>query len=139
MKIVISLLTFVLLGGCSIIQPMIDRFTIAPFDENEYALVNKIRTVSFLAGMTCDDQSTSKLYAKKLYHYGIELKNYSQYILNNEQTKKLVELLYKMTVDVNERYSKQETINKTYCELKYSSIEQSAEMIQKTIGKRPRL
>jgi len=138
MRIFIAAISFVLLSGCTVIQPFIDKFTIAQFDENEYALVNKIRTVAALAGQRCDDQLTSKLYAKSLYHYGIELKNYSQYIPKNEQTKKPVELLYKMTVDVNDRYNKQETVSKTYCELKYKSIQQSAEMIQKAIGNRPR-
>ena len=43
-----------------------------------------------------------------------------------------------MTEEFNNRYSKNEPVNKTYCELKLKSISSSAETIQRVIGKRPK-
>lgn len=138
MKNILIGLSFLFLSGCSVVQPFIDRFTIARFDENEYALVNKIRTTAMLANKRCDDQLTAVLYSKSIYYYGIELNNYSQYLPDNTQTMKSVELLTKMTKDIFDRYEKNNKVSKTYCELKFKSIEQTAEMIQKAAGKRPR-
>lgn len=138
MKNILLGLSFLFLSGCSVVQPFIDRFTIAQFDDNEYALVNKIRTTAMLAGERCDDQLTATLYSKSVYYYGIELKNYSQYLPKNYQTIKSVDILVAMTKDAYQRYSKPGNVSKTYCELKFKSIQQSAEMIQKAIGQRPR-
>ena len=67
-KLIISC-TFVLLSGCSL--------WMAGFDNNEYGLVNKIRTISSLK--QCDEYSVRVIYANSL-----ELKNYSQYIPRNK-------------------------------------------------------
>lgn len=138
MKNIIIALMFVMLSGCAVIQPVVDRFTIAPFDSNEYALVNKIRTQSQLAKQNCSVSLLVRADVDALFVTTTELKNYSQYIPKNKQTISPVDLLDKMVTEIHTRYNSGSTVSKTYCELKLTSINQSAESIQKAIAKRPR-
>jgi len=138
MKNILAVLSFVFFSGCAVIQPVVDRFTIAPFDSNEYALVNKIRTQSQLAKENCSVSLLARADVDALFVTSTELKNYSQHIPKNKQTISPVELLDKMVVEIHTRYNSGSTVSKTYCELKLTSINQSAESIQKAIAKRPR-
>jgi hypothetical protein len=131
----ILLCMFVLfLSGCS----MINRFIIAPFDSNEYALVNRVKTYAITSKQYCNDGQQITTIAKTINLTTIELKNYSEHLPNNTQTYQPVVLLQKMAQDLDDRYSKNTTVSKTYCELKLQSIFEAADTIQKTIAKRPR-
>ena len=130
----LSGLPLVYLSGCSVI----DQFRIAPYDSGEYSLINKVRSTSELAQPYCNDLATIKIVSENLNDMTLELKNYGQYLPNNEQAHKTVELLYMWTSDLQKRYATSKDINKTYCELKLKSIASSAEEIQKAIAKRPR-
>ena len=113
-----------MLSGCS----MVSSLWMAGFDNNEYGLVNKIRTISSLK--QCDEYSVRVIYANSL-----ELKNYSQYIPRNKSTVDLVDNLYTM---VEELKLKQQPISPVYCDLKMTAISQSAEEIQRVVGSKPR-
>ncbi len=132
----------IFLSGCSAIQPLVNRFLIAPFDSNEYALVNELRTTAIQAKPFCNtkDDPVAMIYSyvEKIYTTSLLLKNYSQYLPKNDQTIKPVNLVFQMTTDLRTRYEKEDRVSKTYCELKMESIEEAAELIQKAIGKRPR-
>jgi uncharacterized protein YceK len=138
MKKIIILFAFILLSGCSTVTSLYERYTIAPFDSYEYTQVTQIRTASIVAITACYDLNTSTENAQSLYNAAYGLKHYSQYIPDNEQTYQLVEKLFIMADDFNNRYLKNEPVNKTYCELKLKSISSAAESIQRVIGKRPR-
>jgi len=138
MKNILIVLSFVFLSGCAVIQPMIDRFTIAQFDNNEYALVNKIRTQSQLAKQDCSTSILVRSHVDDMFITSTELKNYSQYLPKNEQTINPIDILHKMVNEIHARYNTTSSVSKTYCELKLTSINQSAESIQRAIGKRPR-
>lgn len=135
-------LSLLLLGGCSIVQPLVDRFTIAPFDSNEYALVNKIRTTAMQTKPKCGVENIAPFavidYVHDMHDTALLLKNYSQYLPKNEQTIKPINLTYQMIEELKTRYEKETKVSKTYCELKLQSIIDSSEAIQKAIGKRPR-
>ena len=142
MKNIIIALSFVLLSGCATIQPMIDRFTIAPFDSNEYALVNKVRTVAIQTKPKCGVENIAPFavldYVNEMHDNALLLKNYSQYIPKNDQTIKPVNLTYQMIDELKTRYEKESKVSKVYCELKIQSIIDATESIQKAIAKRPR-
>ena len=138
MKKLLVILALLILPGCSTITGFYERFTIAPFDASEYTQITQIRTASTLAIPACYDLNASTENAHVIHSAAFGLKNYSQYIPNNEQTYQLVEKLYVMTEEFNNRYSKNDPVNKTYCELKLKSISSSAETIQRVIGKRPK-
>ena len=134
MKKAFILLALFYISGCS----LLDKFMIAPYDNNEYALVNKIRTTAQLSKKDCVDRNVMKMNSNTIFALSSEMKNFSQYLPKNDQSIKPISQLYTMTEELHKRYEAEGPVNKTYCELKLTSIEESAEMIQKAIGKRPR-
>jgi len=142
MKNIIISLSFLFLSGCAVIQPIIDRFTIAPFDSNEYALVNKVRTIAIKTKPKCSIENIAPFavlnYVNELHDNALLLKNYSQYIPKNDQTIKPVNLTYQMIDELKSRYEKEKKVGEVYCVLKIQSIIDATESIQQAIAKRPR-
>mgnify|MGYP003334138034 FL=1 len=116
----LSLLTVIFLSGCSLLM--------ANFDNNEYGLINKVRTIAELG--KCDEYTV-----KVLYLDALEFKNYSQYIPMNKATIDLSEKLFTL---VDELRLKQQPISPAYCQLKLNIIGKSAEEIQRVVGSKPR-
>ena len=111
------------LSGCG----MINNIFMAPYDTNEYALVNRVRTFAELGNCDRDHIIALRITA-------LELKNFSEYLPRNTKTIEMSNSLYDM---VNDLY-KRENPSQAYCKAKLNIISTSAEMIQNTIGKRPR-
>ena len=111
------------LSGCG----MINNIFMAPYDTNEYALVNRVRTFAELGNCDRDHIIALRITA-------LELKNFSEYLPRNTKTIDMNNNLYTM---VDELY-KRENPSQAYCKAKLNIISTSAEMIQNTIGKRPR-
>ena len=107
------------LSGCSLIK----IYMSAGFDNKEYSLVNDVRTIAQYKDCTESHINT-------LYYKAGELKNYSQYIPNNDKTIVLVNNLYNM---VDEFHNRKEP-SQAYCHEKLSLIETTAEKIQNAIG-----
>jgi hypothetical protein len=118
-KILVGIITLYL-SGCAL--------WMADFDNNEYGLVNKVRTIAELK--QCDEYSV-----KALYLNALELKNYTEYIPRNQATIDLASTLYTL---VHELRLKQQPISPAYCELKLNIIAKSAEEIQRVVGSKPR-
>ena len=117
-RIILSLVA--LLSGCSILF-------VAHYDNNEYGLVNKVRTDAELKNCTKEG-------VQVLYQDALELKNYSQFLPYNDVTVKMNNDLFTLVDELHQK----DTINPTYCGLKLNSISKSAEAIQKVIGGEPR-
>lgn len=132
MKTLLIALSLLVLSGCAVV----DRFIIAPFDPNEYSLVNTLRSSSILVKPNCSNISRNEV--NHLYNIALTLKNYSEYLPKNDQTIKPVNTTYQMVSELKSRYEKENKLNKTYCELKMQSIIDASELTQKAIGKRPR-
>lgn len=130
----ITLITLVLvLNGCA----LIDAYRMARFDNNEYMLVNRVRTQASIAVDLCESpkikQSVDKVYASSL-----ELKNYSASIPENQETIKMTAELAEIAKGLNERYDNNDEVSPAYCKVKFKSIENNASTIQKVIGAKPR-
>lgn len=142
MKNFVVVIALLVLSGCSVIQPVVDRFMIAPFDANEYALVNKLRTTAMLTKPKCGVENIAPFavldYVHDMHNTALLLRNYSQYLPKNEQTMKPVTIAYDLVTELKARYEKESKVSKAYCELKIQSIINVTESIQQTIGKRPR-
>jgi hypothetical protein len=102
---------------------------VASYDTNEYALVNKIRTIAQTT-KTCDESTV-----KNLYLTTVELKNFSQYLPRNRQNNDLNADLLRL---VTELYDKEPPIGSAYCKAKLNIIEKSAERIQQVTGSKPK-
>ena len=118
-----TILAFALLTGCSTIQDVM----VAPFDNNEYLLIDKVRTDAQIG--KCDQQSIDTLYSDSL-----ELNNYSQYLPRDNKTALMTQKLF---IVVDELHKKQNP-SVVYCGAKLNIVSTIAEEIQKVTGNRPR-
>jgi hypothetical protein len=111
----------------------------APYDTNENMLINKLAVKAEGMKDYCSDYTQTRHNVTSLFTKAKELKSFSHSLPNNELTTKMVDPLYQMVEDMHTRYkNEKDTVSKTYCELKFQSISDSAKYIQKTIAKRPR-
>lgn len=113
-----------LLAGCSLM--------IGKYDPNEYYLVTQIRTVAETAN--CNNPIYTANTFELLYIDATALKNYSQYLPNNEAEIKLTSDLFKMVEELHNK----ENPSVAYCKAKLNIISQSAERIQQVTGSKPR-
>lgn len=129
--LLISLLT--LLSSCA----LIDAYRMAKFDNNEYMLVNKVRTQAGIAVDLCESTKI-KQSVDKVYVSSIELKNYSASIPENQETVKMTAELAEIAKGLSDRYENNDEVSPAYCKIKFKSIESNASTIQKVIGAKPR-
>jgi len=109
----------------------------ANFDNNEYALVNRIYTLADVYKLGCNDPEKTKRNFDKLAELSMELLNYSSDLPNNLDTVKLVNPLNKMISDADIKFN-QEAHTVTYCKLKLDNINTSAGIVKEAIAKRRR-
>ena len=122
------------LSGCS----MFNAYFMAGFDSNEYLLVDDIRSTAQVSINRCDDRDQMNSIVNGMYLTATKFKNYAQYIPHNEKTIPLTESLYEEVYKLQTRYQSPEKIGKSYCKMKLSIIEKSAETIQEVLGSKPR-
>jgi hypothetical protein len=109
----------------------------ANFDNNEYALINKIYTLSEAYKIGCGDREINNKNFSNLSELSLELVNYSTDIPNNVDTINLVMPLNKMISDANIIF-KTENHNILYCKLKLDNIETAAGIVKSAVAKRRR-
>jgi len=120
-RILISLFALQL-SGCA----LWDIYNLSSYDTNEYALVNKVRTIA-QTSKVCDEVTV-----KNLYLTTVELNNFSQYVKgNNSSNIKMNEGLLKI---VTELYDREQPVPSAYCKAKLNIIGISAERIQQVTG-----
>ena len=109
----------------------------ARFDNNEYALINSVRTQANLGAAKCGTPE-AKNTVDNIYYKTVELKNYSQSIPKNEETVKMSSELAEIVKGLSERYKGAEPVSLPYCTTKFGLIEKNAVTIQNVIGGKPR-
>jgi hypothetical protein len=134
LKLLILSSIVVVLPGCAVW----DAYFMAGYDNVEYALVNKVRTFSELAIEECDNEEKTKANVAKIHGYAVELKNFTQYIPDNEDANKLGNNLFQLTSQTRDHYAKNTNVSQSFCKLKLQQINRNAETIQKVIGSKPR-
>jgi len=132
--IIVLLLPFITSCALTTIGPhVIDAFTMAHFDNNEYKIITEMRTVSQL--VDCNNKDSVKDATNKLWYYTNELQNYSQYIPKNDKSYKMAQSLVEI---VKGLHDKNGDMGKLYCEEKFKVIQDTTENIQKATGNKPR-
>ena len=134
LKLLIVSSLFVFLPGCA----LWDAYFMANYDNVEYSITNKIRTVSELSVDECNDYEKSKTNFKTIYAYSLELKNFTEYIPNNEESKILGQNIEILAKQAKDHYDKNSTVSESFCKLKLQQIIRSAETTQRVIGAKPR-
>jgi hypothetical protein len=110
----------------------------APFDNNEYALINRIYTLSEVYKIDCGNVEKTKANFSNLAEISMELVNYSSDIPNNLDTVNLVIPLHKMISGADVKF-RTETHGIVYCKLKLDNIETSAGIVKAVVAKRKRI
>lgn len=121
------------LSGCA----LYDAYFMARFDNNEYALINKIRTEANLGAAKCGKPEVVAE-VDRIWRTAVEFRNYTQSIPHNEEATKMGNELAEIIKGLNDRYHGTEPVSMMYCTTKFSSIERNAVNIQNVIGKKPR-
>ena len=134
LKLLIASSIVAFLPGCA----LWDAYFMANYDNLEYGLTNKVRTLSELAIEDCKDPQTSRENFEGIYFTTIELRNFTQYIPNNVDANKLANNLVELSKQGKEMYAKSNSVSEAFCKLKLQQINRSAEMAQKVIGSKPR-
>ena len=139
MKKLLLVVSLVALTGCATIQQstLYKAWMMPKFDNNEYAQINSIRTVSVLGAAKCGTPEVVGV-VDNIYYKTIELRNYSQSIPKNEETIKMSSELSEIVKGLSERYHGKEPVSLNYCTVKFSNIEKNAITIQNVIGAKPR-
>jgi hypothetical protein len=134
LKLLIVSSLFVFLPGCA----LWDAYFMANYDNVEYSITNKIRTVSELSVDECNDYEKSKTNFKTIHAHSLELKNFTEYIPNNEESKILGQKIEILAKQAKDHYDKNSTVSESFCKLKLQQIIRSAETTQRVIGAKPR-
>lgn len=122
-----------LLSSCA----LIDAYRMARFDNNEYMLINRVRTQASIGVTKCGTPEVVE-YVNGVYYKSIELKNYSASIPENKETVKMTSALAEITKGLQEKYQSGDEVSQAYCNLKFGTIEKNAVTIQTVIGAKPR-
>jgi hypothetical protein len=133
MKKIILIFLISLLNGCA----LYDAYVMAHFDNNEYKLINDIRTLANLDAEKCGKPEVVPL-IDELYSITVSFKNYGEYIPHNEETHKAAVELEAIVRDFRDRYRKPEPVAMFYCTTKFATIERNAVKIQNIVGAKPR-
>ncbi len=122
-----------MLPGCA----LIDAYFMARFDNNEYMLINKVRTEANLGATKCGKPEVVEE-VDKIWRTTVEFRNYTQSIPRNEEATRLGSELANIVKGLSDRYHTGEPVSMVYCTTKFASIERNAVIIQNAIGKKPR-
>jgi hypothetical protein len=132
-KLLIALAVMSSLSGCAVY----DAYFMARFDNNEYGLINRIRTEANLGAAKCGKPEVVEE-VDRVWRTTVEFKNYTQSIPHNEEATKMGSELAEIVKGLSDRYHGTEPVSMIYCTTKFSSIERNAVNIQNVIGKKPR-
>ena len=133
MKKLLIILAVYSLSGCA----LLDAYFMAKFDNNEYMLINKIRTEANLGAAKCGKPEVVSE-VDSIWRTTVEFRNYTQSIPHNEEATKMGNELAEIVKGLSDRYHGTDPVSIMYCTTKFSSIERNAVNIQNVIGKKLR-
>ena len=121
------------LAGCTTIQ---ETF-LMKYDPNEYAQITAIRTNAELSIPSCDKPDDAKLNAQGLSKQTALFKNQTEFLPYNSKVIASAGELDAIAQGLVTQYQKG-PVSPVFCKIKFDSIAKSAEIIQKTVGAKPR-
>ncbi len=118
------------LSGCA----AFDAYFMAKYDNQEYKLINNIRTKAQIAQQACDNPQSVKPEVQQIVNTAIEFKNYTQYIPRNPEAYKMAGQM----VELTQQIKFDEKTSPVFCKMKIQQVERNAEKIQQVLGSKPR-
>lgn len=133
MKKLILISLLLLLSSCAIV----DAYRMARFDNNEYMLINTVRTQANLGAAKCGTPEVIQV-VDNIWYKTVELRNYAESIPNNQETIKMSQELAEIVKGLSVRYHSEKEVSLNYCTIKFGTIEKNAVTIQNVVGAKPR-
>jgi hypothetical protein len=133
LKLILVSSAAVTLTGCA----AIDAYFMSKYDNNEYALINKIRTLSEIYAKDCSYNDLSSRNFNTIYNISTELSNYSEYLPRNKEAVNISQNILALAKQGTDLYSNG-TPSEGFCKLKLQQINRAATTAQQVIGKKPR-
>ena len=135
MKNLLLIMGIGILPGCAII----DAYLMTKYDPNEYLLITQIRADAVSYKKQCDNHTLAATNAVNISNKTELFAVYSEQIPNNENGVKASKSLNEIAQGLEKAYlDPKGQPSAMFCKLKYSSIENSATVIQHVVGNRPR-
>ena len=122
-----------LLSSCAVY----DALTLTGFDPNEYRIITEIRVDANHYKNACANPLVAQTNAVAIANKTDLFEIYSEQIPGNDDGYKAAKSLNEIAQGLARRYDTP-PVPTLFCKLKYSSIENSAKVIQHTLGNRPR-
>ena len=122
------------LQGCM----MLDAYLMAHYDGTEYQAITDIRAFASVYKTQCGDAIKSRENARDIANKTQYFEFYEQRIPHNNEGWSAAKKLNEIAQALTDRYENTNKVSKVYCELKFGGIEKSSDLIQNTIGNRPR-
>ena len=116
---------------------LLDAYLMAPYDANEYLLITEIRVSAAQHRQQCDSFNQSAVNAQSMLNRVTLYERYVEHIPRNDNGTRAAKALTEIAQGLNVAYSKG-IVSATYCRIKYTSLENSAELIQRVTAGRPR-
>jgi len=129
--VLVSMLT--LLSGCTLLDAYLMKY-----DPNEYQMIADIRTTANISKTQCDNPLLSVSNATVMANKTLAFVQFAQYVPRNDKVKAASIELDKIAQGLKDQYEKSSKVSPVFCKLKFSSIESSAETIQRVVGDKPR-
>jgi hypothetical protein len=133
MKKLLIALTVLSLNGCA----LYDAYMMTGFDNNEYLLITQIRTDASQYKTMCSNPIAEVNATQMSYKTNLFV-NYSLEIPRNDNVISSAKKLNEIAEGLVQQYEKEGKVSGLFCKLKYTSIENSAALIQHVVGSRPR-
>ena len=126
----------ILLSGCATINDAIDAY-LMKYDNNEYKLITEVRTKAGSAKNNCADTTESKRIAKELLYTSTFLMHYAEHLPHNKPIQQATVELNDMVKGLSDKYDGG-AVSPVFCKIKFTSIEESANRMQQSEGKKPK-
>jgi hypothetical protein len=124
------------LTGCSTVETLKETFFMK-YDSNEYAQIADIRTNSEYFKEACDRPQEAQIKANQLVRQTALFKNQTEFLPYNKKVIAAAVELDAIAQGLVTQYQKG-PVSPVFCKIKFDSIAKSAEIIQKTVGAKPR-
>lgn len=134
MKKLLIALAVLALNGCA----AYDAYMMTSFDSNEYQLVTQIRVDARHYKDQCANPLLAQPNAVALANETELFTAYSEYLPHNADAVKAATSLNEIAQGLKTKYEGKDSVSPLFCKLKFEGIEHSADLIQKTLGNRPR-
>jgi hypothetical protein len=131
-----KVLLVLLLSGCATFNDALDAY-LMKYDNNEYKLITEIRTKAGVAKDKCSDSVESKRLAKELLYTSTFLMHYAEHLPHNKPIQQATVELNDMVKGLSDKYDSG-TVSPVFCKIKFKNIEDSANTMQQSEGKKPR-